>query len=188
VFALQVVQQLSNIKPSDSPPALHLQQPQESSDFLWLVLLVLGFQMQQQQQQEEETTQHEAQQQQQQAAAVLLGSSAHQLWQQQHFWRQHSSTDDLSRTLHVLEDLLQYWREQQPSKKRWEVLPELAGPGLQLLQHLPVQLLQLAGMSAVSSDVGSAGPASTSGRYMPGRAAFGMFELALDVVLPCPYQ
>jgi hypothetical protein len=188
-----MVQQLDSIihattRASDSPPAPHLQQLQESSDFLWLVLLVLGSQMQQQQ--EEEGAQQQAQQQ-QHAAAALLGSSAHQLWQQQHFWQQHSSADDLSRTLHVLQHLLQYWRWQQerrPRRQEWEVLPDLAGPGLQLLQHLPVQLLQLVSMKWVGSDVGGAGPASNAGQHLLGHAALDMFELALGAALPCANQ
>jgi hypothetical protein len=164
VIALQMVQQLNRITPatseaSASPPAPHLQQLQASSAFLWLMLLVLSSQMQQ----------HQGEQaQQQQAAAALLGSSAHQLWQQQHVWQQHSSADDLLRTLDVLEHLLDYWRQQQ---QRLEVLPELAGPG--------VQLLQLAGMNWMSSsDVGR----------LPGRAALDMLELALDITLPCHNQ
>jgi hypothetical protein len=191
LFALQMVQ-LSSIKPSGSPPAPHLQQLQESSDFLWLVLLVLDSQMQQQQaERAKHPVQQQQQQQQQQAAAALLGTNAHQLWQQQHFWRQHSSADDLSRTLKVLQHLLKYWNQLQAAEQQQqeeEAPDELAGPGLQLLQHLPVQLLQLAGMNWGSCDMGSAGPASTSGQCMPGLAALDMLKLALSVVLPCPNQ
>jgi hypothetical protein len=203
VFALQMVQQLNSSTIATpgargSPPAPHLQQLQESSDFLWLVLLVLNCQMHQQQ---EAGAQHQAQQQQhQQAAASLLGNSAYEIWQQQQFWRQHSSTDnnnnkqhsstdDLSRTLNVLQHLLKHWhqlRAAEQQQQEEEAPAELAGPGLLLLQHLPMQLLQLAGMSWGSCDMGSAGPASTSGQCMPDLAALDMLKLALSVVLPCP--
>jgi hypothetical protein len=158
VFTLQMIQELSSLLNArgwrEGFAAAHLQPLKACSDFLLLVLLVLDPQLQQPNQAQQRASvdgqqctapaghvkQHQ-QQQQQQLAAQLLGSSAYNLWLQH--LQQHSSTGSIQSTSHVLQHLLEYL-VQQPAA------PAAAGSGLRLLQWLPAQLLQLAGVYGVT--------------------------------------